>query len=1170
MRRSKFFSLLACLSLLASVASAQIGSATITGRVTDSTGSTVPNVQVSITQLETNFQFSGLTNQEGIYRVPSLQPGTYRLSFKAPGFKTLVRDNVDLRTGDTMAVDGTLDVGNVTESVEVNGAVALLETETSAQGAIVEGEILHKLPLYQRYVNTTLNLVPGMTMGGYGYGGDFGAYHIAGQRNTTIGLFEDGVNANEQLSGNVGIKPVQNSVEEVKVLTTTLPAEFGHSAGGVVSVVKKSGTNEFHGLAADYGRTRRMSHRLFFDRLRTSDPQPGNPNGVPTWFMDPEANVSGPVLLPKLYNGRNKTFFFFGYQKLIEKKAAQVLVNTPTDAMKAGDVSYGGVGQAIYDPSTTRQSPDGTWTRDPFPTKSVPVSRFDPVAQKILGFNPWVSPNAPGSLSPTGPVTNLITNENSRTFFEDYSGRVDHQFSSNFKIYGSYTYNHQSGLNRPTNIAVKVFDGSQGVESPFTGQNYSVGKTWVINPSMINDARVGYYRRRNDQFSYSADQNWAQQLGIPGVSGALMPQFGAPGGDRYSDSGLWGLIGNGNNRQINETISFRDDLTKVRGTHAFKAGYEILHFRLNSTVTNRPSGAFFFDSMTAGLQPNGATIPNTGSTWAGFLLGSVRQAQFDAELTSWLPRSSINSFYFQDDWKVTPTLTANLGVRYSNESPFTTKYGLMSNFDPNGTDAVVAGGKGAIIHPSGSLSARDNNNFQPRIGMAWHARSKLVLRGGFAVNTIDVKFPSLRGQFDEYVAQVNLQRPTGDPRPLFQISSGPGAIAIPLRSNNTAGYVGTNFGSRNVELWDPNLRNPYVLNWNTSVQYQLSQSYVLETMYQGSSGVGLVERWNINTFPIDFAKGNPALQNQVLAGAQNYRPFPNYGNINDRSNFGHSTFHSGTIKVEKRMSKGLTFSTFYTYSKAIDSQDNDNDGSGVAPIQNRGLEKARAGYDRNHRFVAYATYQLPVGRGKKFLNHGGIVNAIAGGWEIAWIQTLESGNPYNFSFAGSPYNYFPGFAGAQRPDVVKTPSLLPNWGDMGGDRFNQANRNPIIDINNFAYPGSALGCPNTIPATLSAADRQALIDKCSFQVGNSGRNIMTGTRLLWSQVSAQKNWRIKERVGVQLRWDFQNPFHNYNWSNPTLAVNFRDPSSFGKLTADQRTASIGGQPLMNLTLQVTW
>ena len=1149
---------------------AQVGSSTISGRVTDSTGAVAANVNVQVVQTATNFNFNAVTNAEGLYRIPSLSPGQYKLTYELSGFKRVIRENVDLRTGDNLAVDVTLQVGSTTESVEVKSTTALLETETSAVGSVVEGDTLHKLPLYQRYINSTLNLTPGMTMGGYGYGGDFGAFHIAGQRNTTIGLFEDGVNANEQLSGNVGIKPIQNTVDEVKVLTTTLPAEYGHSAGGVVAVVKKSGTNELHGLAGDYGRTRRMQHRLFFDRLKTSDPQPGNPNGVPTWFMFPEANVSGPIAIPKLYNGRNKTFFFFGYQKLIEKKAAQVLVNTPTDAMKTGDVSYGGLGQPIYDPATTRQNADGTWSRDPFPTKSVPLNRFDPVARKIIGINPWVSPNAPGGNSPTGPVTNLITNESSRTFFEDFSGRVDHQFSPNFKIYGSYTYNHQSGYNRPTNIQLAPFDGSQGVESPFTGQNFSMGKTWVASPTLVNDARVGYYRRRNDQFSYSADQNWAQQLGIPGVSGALMPQFGASGADRYGDSGLWGLTGNGNNRLINETFSFRDDLTKIHGTHAFKMGYELLHFRLNSTVTNRPSGQFFFDGMTAGLSANGAALPNTGSTWAGFLLGSVRQSVFDAELTSWLPRSSIHSFYFQDDWKITPKLTANLGVRYSNESPFTTKYGLASNFDPTGSDNIVAGGKGAIIHPTSGLNTRDKNNFQPRIGLAWHAKEKLVVRGGLAVNTVDVKFPLLRSQFDEYVAQVNLQRAPGDPRPLFQISNGPGSVPITVRPNGTSGFIGTNYSGRNLEYWDPALRNPYVLNWNLSTQYQLRNNYLLETSYQGSSGVGLLERWNINTFPIDFGKGNPTLQNQVLAASQNFRPFPNYGNINLRSNFGHSTYHGGTLKLDKRMSDGLSFSTFYTYSKAINSQDNDNDGSGVAPIQNRSLEKARAGYDRNHRFVAYVTYQLPFGKGKHWMNKGGVANAMFGGWEIAHIQTIESGNPYTFGFSGSPYNYLPGFAGAQRADVIKTPSLLPNWGNMGGDRFNQNNRNPIIDINNFAYPGSSLGCPNVIPTTLAGSERQALIDKCSFQVGNSGRNILTGTRLLWSQVSAQKNWMIKERFGVQLRWDFQNPFHNYNWSNPTLAVNFRDPASFGKITADQRTASVGGQALMNLTLQVRW
>jgi hypothetical protein len=293
---------------------AQVGSSTISGRVVDSSGAVVPNVRVSAVQVATNFVFNAVTNTDGLYRIPSLQPGAYRVSFEAAGFKKLVRDNVDLRTGDNLAVDMELQVGNVSESVEVKGTAQLLETETSAVGSLVEGNVLHKLPLYQRYVNTTLNLVPGMTMGGYGYGGDFTAFHIAGQRNTTIGLFEDGVNANEQMSGNVGIKPVQNSVEEVKVLTTTLPAEYGHSAGGVLAVVKRAAPTSFTAWRQTMGGA--PQHHRFFDRLRIGSTTRQS-NSVP-WFMRKPTSVA--VVLPKVYNRRNKTFFF-RIPKLIERRA---------------------------------------------------------------------------------------------------------------------------------------------------------------------------------------------------------------------------------------------------------------------------------------------------------------------------------------------------------------------------------------------------------------------------------------------------------------------------------------------------------------------------------------------------------------------------------------------------------------------------------------------------------------------------------------------------------------------------------------------------------------------------------------------------------------------------------------------------------------------------------
>lgn len=727
-------------------------------------------------------------------------------------------------------------------------------------------------------------------------------------------------------------------------------------------------------------------------------------------------------------------------------------------------------------------------------------------------------------------------------FFDDYNVRIDHQFNSNWKAYVSWTHNRSSGYGRPTNIRIADFDANNGNYEPFHQHNASVGTTWVINPTTVNDARIGFYRRRADREVPSYNKDYGKILGIPNISPELLPALGD--GNQFSPDSIYGLTVSGPSLNIGETLSFRDDFSKTRGTHAFKMGYEVLQHRLNSQDVLRPSGDFRFDGMTAGLQPNGVTVPNTGNTFAGFLLGYVRQASFTSQLTSWLPRSTIHSFYFQDDWKFSPTLTLNLGVRYTNESPFNTKFGKMSNFDPNATDPVT-GRKGGIVHPTSGLNTRDNNNFQPRIGVAWHPAQKWVFRGGLAVNTIDVKFPQRRGQFEEYATTAVQERPVGDPRPLYRISQGPNPIVYPIRPDGTSPFVGTNFSSRSSEWWDPNLRNPYVLNWNFSVQHELTQSYVLEFSYQASSGVGLVERWQANTFPIDFGAGNLAFQNTVLAQAQNFRPYPHFGDVRMRSNFGHSTFHSGTVKLEKRYSRGLTFTTFYTWSKAIDSQDGDNDGTGVAPIQNRGWEKGRAGFDRNHRFIGAVTYELPVGKGRKWMNTGGWKDYVLGGYELAWLQTAESGNPLTFGFAGSPNNYYPTFAGNRRPNLVSQPVLRDNWGDMGPDRFTKTNINPIVESSHFAYPAA-------------------------FTPGNAGRNITTGTRLLWSQVSAAKNFKITERLSAQFRWDFQNCLKTFNFNPPDTTANFNAPREFGKLTSDPRTASLGGQPLMNITVALKW
>jgi hypothetical protein len=1148
--------LLASFVFSCAIAYSQIGTSSITGRVTDSSGAVVPSVAVNVIHQGTNFTSIAVTNNEGLYRVQSLQPGQYQITFEAQGFKKIVREGVELRTGDTLAVDATLQVGQVSESVQVEAAAPLLETESSSTRTVMSGNVLYEMPLYQRYVNSTLNLVPGMSSGGFAYGGSLGSYHLAGLRNGAIGIFEDGVSGSDPQGGTETIKPLQNSVAEVNVITTVPPAEYGHSAGGVISVVKKSGTNELHGMASWYGRTRSMQHRRYFDRARASDPVPGRPDGLPVFFMQPDANVGGPVYIPKVYDGRNKTFFFFGYQRLHEKKVAQIITSTPTVDMRRGIFTFPGA-NPIYDPATTRRNADGTWARDIFPGNSIPLNRIDPVVRRILEQDPWVLPNQPGTFSNTGPSQNLLADEFARVFFNDWNVRIDQQFSTAFKMYGSFTKNDFSGHGRPIVIRQDrtVFDAAQGNYSPSSAQNSSLGYTWVMSPTLINDSRVGYFRRRTETQVPSFGQDWPGQLGIPNADPALMPSFG-------SQANTYNLHGATPTRRVDETLSFRNDTTWIRGAHALKFGYEILRHRLNSANFARFT-EFNFDGVTSGLQPNGVAVPNTGIYFAGFLSGYVRQTTFNSELTSWLPRSSIHSFYIQDDWKITPRLTANIGLRYQNESPFSTKYGMMTNFDPDVRDDLT-GRMGAFVHPTGGLSARDNNNFNPRIGLSWHPFEKWVFRGGFGMYTVDIRFPSNRGQFEEYVATAVQQALPGDPTPLYTLSRGPDPVQFTTRPDGTAPFLGTNYSSRSAEWWDQKLRNPYTLTYNASAQYEFRRNYLLDISYQGSAGVGLLERWEVNTFPIDYFAGNPAQQNAVQAATQNFRPFPHFGDVRMRSNFGHSTFHSGTVKLEKRMSRGLYVSTFYTFSKAINSQDNDNDGSGVAPIQNRGLEKARAGYDRTHRYIGVVNYELPFGQGKPWATSGW-KKWILGGFEISFIQTLESGNPLNFSFSNSPFNYYSTFAGSRRPDVVSQMEIRDGWNDLGGDRFNTGRSNSVYagannGLQHFALPG---GC-GTLTAIPAGFDRT----QCDFRIGNAGRNIVTGLPLRWSQVSAQKNFTINERYRAQLRWDMQNAFKTYNFNTPNTTVDFRNPQNFGKVSGDPTTASLGGQPLMNLTLMI--
>lgn len=1107
--------------------------ATLTGTITDPTGAVVVGAQVTITNLATGVTLKTETNAEGIYRAPFLRPGTYRVTVTAPGFKRFVRDNIALSVGAAVPINATLEVGTVTDVVEVTAAVPLLETETSSTGTLVKGDYFYRMPLYQRHVRSILYLTPGINVAGFGWGGSLSAYQIAGNTADRIGFFEDGMYGVQPTGGNT-TDTIQNTIEEIKVLTTALPAEYGHAAGGAIVVVKKTGTNEFHGLISDLARVSPMQHRRFF-QLETFK----QVNST-LLFMQPDANLSGPVFIPKLYDGRNRTFFLFAWQKLIEKQSQQRIYTVPTPEELNGDFSYAGSGvkpYQIYDPRTTRLT-DGQWFRDPFPGNIIPKSSWDPVARNILAQNIWVQPNRRGTATSTGYVDNYMAMPYKKVFWNNYSLRADHNFSSSLRMFYNYNFNNRWERLPDLSILNPAFDSTlRATKNAWT--TTGVGLTHSLGPSLVSESRLTYFRYKAYTPSPAYGKDWAKLFGIPNVEAGSMPQItGVP---YVANPAV----------DVQEHFNFRQDVSKLYGRHAFKTGYDLLRIRRNNyTITNN-AGVFTLAS-TAGLYPNGASIPNTGGNdLTRLLTGAVSSATFTVNLLSNLPRNWIHALYFQDDWKLLPRLTLNLGVRWQVQSVMNNKYGQQSSFDPNAPDNVVAGARGVITHPK-TLHNKDWNNFQPRLGMAWQARHNLVVRSGFALATVDERLPV--PPTEEYGSiTARIDTPSGDYRPRFQLSAGP---TLPLqwpqiRADGTIPFLGTNYAGRSASWVDPNRKSPYVMNWNFGIQYNFSSNYLVELTYIGNRGVNGFESMQINQLPYEWAwnlrQTNPAEFSRMEGNTQPYRPFPNFGTINFLTNGANSVYHSGTVKLEKRYSRGLSFLTYYTYSRSIDSSTNNR----LIP---RALDRARSSFDRTHQYTGSMNYEIPIGKGRRWLNRGGFWNVIFGGYDMVFIYRIASGDPLTFTYAGSPYRYMPTSIIAYRTgrpnSTGQRAHLRDGWADIGGDRWTRANQNKmIVSMDYFRYPDA-------------------------YTVGNVGRNTMDRQRFIDHEFSASKEWKIRERVTIQFRYDFQNPFKWYNLGPPDTTVNFTNPSIFGTILPstgnEGTTASGGGQPLQNITLAIRW
>ncbi len=1085
------------------------GGATLVGTVRDGSGSVVAQAKVSVVNTATNFLTDTSTGADGAYYVPYLTPGDYRVKVSAPGFKEFVREGLTMRSAEVPRVDITLELGSVTESVTVNSSATLVNTENVESAYVIPAEVLAETPGVMKRTLYLMQYMPGVVavLGQAGF-------HIMGQAQNDIGASIDGIAAKSPYTGTVNqvdgvVQGSTDAMEEVKVLTTGVSAEYGHSAGGSMKMVYKSGTNSLHMSFEDRFLPGSWTHRAYL----TQNP---NPPQAPWYYETFDLVMSGPVVIPKLYNGRNKTFWLSDYAINHEHTINYTTNTVPTTEMLNGDFSFkdaAGGGLPIYDPYTTRQV-GSTFVRDPLPGNIVPKSRFDPVAEKFLALGIWNAPNLPGTPSRTGPSNNLQFVNTCRCLHRDrWDEKIDHQFSSNEKIFGRYSQYHNRGQNGDP-FAKPEFNASREI-NPTDDINGVISFTSIVSRTMFNEARIGYNRRASS--NPDRPESTKTALTVPGVPAETFPYFNIG----YSIAPL------NYTRQVGEDRIVQDNFTLIAGRHSIKMGFETVRTLYSDTGTALPSGQYNFTGGTA--LPG---VSNTGNDFAAFELGAVTSAVFSKQQAIFLPRLWDQEAYVQDDWKVLPNLSLNLGLRWSYFSPYETKYDQQSQFDPNAIDPVTKR-MGAITHPKGPIGKRDLNNFQPRLGLAWNFHQDVVFRSSFGIMTVD---SAGQGGFDEYSATYNILQPTGDPRPVFQLKDGPGPINYVVNADGTVPYTGASYGSRTATWRDPNLHNAYVMTWSGGFQYQPRPNWLVGAMYQGTAGVGLQRSWNINQIPTSIALGNDrTLQDSIvsLGRQQDYMLYPQFGAVNLLSNFNHSTWHSGNFSVEKRYSRGLVMNATFNWSKSLSNDDTLNYYTRAG--------KARTAYDQERSFGGYIIYELPVGKGQRFMNRGGVLNAMFGGWKVDLSENALSGIPVSVSYAGSPNRYL---LGVTRVNAVTTldQAVVQNYNI--GNRFPVSQgQNPYYNISSFAYPAS-------------------------YTLGSLGARVLDAPSILWMQFFVTKSWKPRgERLKLSLRFDG----HNLPWKRPQLAApnttyNLNSPGTWARFTGTIGDFSNFGTAQANMQL----
>jgi hypothetical protein len=1136
---------------------------TFNGTVMDPSGAAVAGATVRVVNPATGVENTGSTTEAGVFRFPYLIPGTYRLSVSAPGFKQSVRDNVVLSVAQTLTLDFILEVGNVSDSVTVSSDPPLLETGTAEIGSYVTKKEFDSWPIavgggrrqIQQFIFTSLPGTIGSTWQG----------SINGGQNYSHEILIDGISVGRMdLAGgaNSEFSPSSESVSEFKLQTGTVSAQYSGGQTALANFATKSGTNELHGSAYYYGQNDALRANSFNSNASGVSRQPFKQHNY-------GYSVGGPVYIPKVYDGRNRTFFFHNMERTTLADFNQTGFTTlPTPDFKSGDFSRllnsGFTGNnssgttagtdalgrpvvfgAIYDPTTSRQV-GNTWVRDPFPGNAIPRNRWSPVSSKVLELAPIDDPLFDTMLRNIPAIGTCCPEFRERML----TFRGDHNFTTSHRLNAMYNRNFRTRYNSgggrwgaPPGSPTNVY---QNQDTP--GTMIRTAYDFVLRPDLLGRAALGYNRFGNNNESVYVDQDWPQKLGMQNVPGTHFPVL-TFGGQPFQGGGIGagGRLGSGNRGgSYNGSTIGQADLTYIRGSHNFKFGMEHRRYYYNSRQKSG-SGDFAFS-------PNQTALPGfinqTGHSFASFLLGAYNTTSRGIAASNFGHRWRSVGTYFQDDWKVNRKLTLNLGVRWEIVGGLIEVAGRMSGIDFDAPNPVAGNLPGALVFVD-DLNRRGFQDtywrqFSPKFGFAYAATDKMVLRGGYGINTTPTisngfGFGGTLG-FNGSIAVNSNNTPIRfaedvlgsihDRYPDF-------AGTLPNKNPSLANGIGIDYYPERGN------RMPYVQNWNFGIQYQLPASTVLEVNYVGNKGTRLIAKGfsQPNNLPFTVTQqygdiltrpwtaSSPIPRPFPTFTGTNYqalRPYPQFTGINDIfPNIGSSSYHSMQVQVTRHFKDGFSVLGAYTWSKAIGLTDNAIDSESVADVFNRGLERSITNYNFPHVAKLSWIYELPIGPGKA-LDVRGVAGKIIGGWQVTAIHNFRSGAPVAIGTGGLRLPT----GSAIRPDYVPGQEIVAS-ADAGINFRGAAGGTAYLNRDAFANPPVFAGGQNVV---------QRLGTLGPFLPNIRNRHTVT------EDMSIQKMFKFDEVRSLELRGTFLNPFNRHGIGG--LITNITDPN-FGQFTGQQ-------------------